>query len=637
MTGNGKLVVAAALAAAWSSVGAADAATDSPYGACAHITVNEPPARTCAAMRGAGLAWVRSDIDWRKIEKTPGVFDFSKYDRVVAECEAEGVQLLPVVFRPPAWAKRTWEHLDEWAEFVRRFAEHYGRRLPVIEIWNEQNVPHFWGGKAYPADYLAVLRRAYDSVKSVDPSIRVAIGGFTGVPLDFIEGIYRLGGANAFDIMNVHAYTTPFNPEGILDDKIEKLRALMAKYGDGQKPIWITEIGYSTHTIGIKDQDVLLAGLKAARPEAESWRTIYIPSQEDVEDVLDGKIRKALLDILPEGSDVEVCHPADVAARLAQGDLDLAVYPFSEEYAADSVDAVLDFVRKGGVLVDFGGMPMYKAFRLAQDGTRRLEKDPLPSSDLKRFRIAMSAWWIDDRYPMYVQAFPTAAATGVEAPPKGFKGERFFTDALLEPGDEFIPLLSARTNGVDAVAAAVYKFGSDMKGAVVVSGILNPGSRGTNTEEQQAKRWSRALGIAFAEEIDRIFVYEFRQADKDPGHPNSFFGLVHDNFAPKPALGAYMTFIDARPAGSVQKPGAWRTADGKIWFPQWMRPDGRDAGMLWTVGAPLRREIEFSSQNVEFIDAAGAKVRPPRKGSAFSLEITDSPLYFIGGELRDSF
>ena len=637
MTGNWKLVVAAALAAAWSSVGAADAATDSPYGACAHITVNEPPARTCAAMRGAGLAWVRSDIDWRKIEKTPGVFDFSKYDRVVAECEAEGVQLLPVVFRPPAWAKRTWEHLDEWAEFVRRFAEHYGRRLPVIEIWNEQNVPHFWGGKAYPADYLAVLRRAYDSVKSVDPSIRVAIGGFTGVPLDFIEGIYRLGGANAFDIMNVHAYTTPFNPEGILDDKIEKLRALMAKYGDGQKPIWITEIGYSTHTIGIKDQDVLLAGLKAARPEAESWRTIYIPSQEDVEDVLDGKIRKALLDILPEGSDVEVCHPADVAARLAQGDLDLAVYPFSEEYAADSVDAVLDFVRKGGVLVDFGGIPMYKAFRLAQDGTRRLEKDPLPSSDLKRFRIAMSAWWIDDRYPMYVQAFPTAAATGVEAPPKGFKGERFFTDALLEPGDEFIPLLSARTNGVDAVAAAVYKFGSDMKGAVVVSGILNPGSRGTNTEEQQAKRWSRALGIAFAEEIDRIFVYEFRQADKDPGHPNSFFGLVHDNFAPKPALGAYMTFIDARPAGSVQKPGEWRSSDGKTYCPQWTRPDGRAAGMIWTVGEPQRREVAFSSPDVEFIDAAGAKVRPPRKGRAYTLEITDSPLYFIGGELRDSF
>ena len=52
-------------------------------------------------------------------------------------------------------------------------------------------------------------------------------------------------------------------------------------------------------------------------------------------------------------------------------------------------------------------------------------------------------------------------------------------------------------------------------------------------------------------------------------------------------------------------------------------------------GAKIYRA--FSSPDVEFIDAAGAKVRPPRKGSAFSLEITDSPLYFIGGELRDSF
>ena len=104
---KGRIALAAGAAAALAAAMAC--ATDaSPYGACAHITVNEPAARTCAMMRQSGLRWVRSDIDWRKIEKTPGVFDFSKYDRVVAECEAEGVQLLPVVFRPPAWAKRTW-------------------------------------------------------------------------------------------------------------------------------------------------------------------------------------------------------------------------------------------------------------------------------------------------------------------------------------------------------------------------------------------------------------------------------------------------------------------------------------------------------------------------------------------------
>ena len=55
--------------------------------------------------------------------------------------------------------------------------------------------------------------------------------------------------------------------------------------------------------------------------------------------------------------------------------------------------------------------------------------------------------------------------------------------------------------------------------------------------------------------------------------------------------------------------------------------------MLWTVGVPRRREVEFSSLDMVFFDAAGAEVCLERKGCAYSLEITDSPLYFIGGEL----
>ena len=631
------LVVLAAASQCLAAAADASPATGSPYGACAHITVNEPPARTCEMMRMAGLRWVRSDVAWRGIEKKPGVWDFSRYDRILSECEAEGVQLLPIIYRPPAWAQPVWEHLDEWAEFVRRFVEHYGRRCPVVEIWNEQNVTHFWEGRSNTTNYLAVLRRAYETVKSVDPSIRVAFGGAAGVPLDFIEDIYRQGGADAFDIMNVHPYTIPYHPEGNLDAKLEDLRALMAKYGDAGKPVWATEIGYSTHRIAIKDAGVLLAGLKAARPDKRTWSAIYIPAWEDADGVLDEALRQVIENILPKGSRVETCRAPDVAARLARGDVDAVVYPFTEDYSVESADAVFDFVKNGGVLVESGGMPMYNAYRMEPDGTTHLAEDPHPSRDRQRLRLGMTAWWMDDRCPQSITVHPTGPAAGVTPPPKGFEGKRFFTDRLLAPGDEFVPLLSAHTNGIDLVAAAVYKFGSDMKGAIVASGIFNTGCRGTNTEEQQAKFCARSLGIAFAEGLDKLFWFEFRQTDREDGEPHSFFGIVHDNFAPKPALGAYMTFVDARPAGSAPKRGAWRTADGKIWFPQWTRPDGRDAGMLWTVGAPLRREVEFSSQNVEFIDAAGAKVCPPRKGSAFSLEITDSPLYFIGGELRDSF
>ena len=95
-----------------------------------------------------------------------------------------------------------------------------------------------------------------------------------------------------------------------------------------------------------------------------------------------------------------------------------------------------------------------------------------------------------------------------------------------------------------------------------------------------------------------------------------------------------MTFIDARPAGSVQKCGEWRTPDGKMYFPQWMRPDGRKAGMIWTIDGAQHREVSFSSNRMTFFDATGAKIRPLNKDCAYSLKITDSPLYFFGGELQ---
>jgi beta-galactosidase GanA len=70
-----------------------------PYGACAHITGHEHPVaqKTCEMMRQAGMGWVRSDFHWHSVEKKKGVWDFTAFDKVLAESEAEGVQLLPIL------------------------------------------------------------------------------------------------------------------------------------------------------------------------------------------------------------------------------------------------------------------------------------------------------------------------------------------------------------------------------------------------------------------------------------------------------------------------------------------------------------------------------------------------------------
>jgi hypothetical protein len=120
----------------------------------------------------------------------------------------------------------------------------------------------------------------------------------------------------------------------------------------------------------------------------------------------------------------------------------------------------------------------------------------------------------------------------------------------------------------------------------------------------------------------------------DPCDKESHFGLVHGNFAPKPAYAAYMTFIGARPAGSVQKSVRWKSKDCKDYYPQWTRPDGTAAGMVWTAGAERRVRLTFSSRKISFFDVSGVCVRPHREGSVYHLNISGSPIYFAGGELK---
>ncbi len=629
------LVGACAACAVWGAAVAAEKLN--PYGICAHVTRGEDTVRTAELLRPAGLGWARSDFDWRTIEKKPGVWDFSRFDKVIADLEARGVQLLPILGYSVPWAHPAHEHLDAWGEYVRQCVTRYGKRLPVVEVWNEENIDPFWKDPN-PTNYLSLLRRTYEVVKRVDPSIKVGFGGTAGVPFDFIEEVYRLGGAKYFDIMMIHPYSHPRAPEGVMDVQVEKLRDMMAHYGDANKPMWITEVGWPTHTVRIPDIDVLQKGLKAVDPAKASWHAIYVPARK----MGDGEAHshfEVLKAAAPDFLKVEVCEAEAVAARLARGDVDVVVYPFSEDYAIDSVPAVHAFVKRGGVLVDFGGMPLWTATRANADGVMDVVNGAPTWQDRQRFRIGETAWWMDKCYPESMPVRPTAAAEGAKPPPKGFIAMRFFTDRFLKPGDKMIPLLSAPTNGIDAVAACVYKFNSDMKGSVIVSGLMS-GSHGTSDEARQAKMVARALGISFAEKVEAFLLYNLRCSENDPYDPESFFGIVRAKFMPKPGYGAYMAFVDRRPVGSVQKDLVWHSADRTTYFPQWKRPDGRDAGMIWRTGAARTLHLVFASPNVSFMDVNGHIIHPSRNGDGYDVRVGDAPIYFFGfgAELKvDSF
>ncbi len=70
-------------------------------------------------------------------------------------------------------------------------------------------------------------------------------------------------------------------------------------------------------------------------------------------------------------------------------------------------------------------------------------------------------------------------AAGVKQSPTGFTCVHFFSEKALAPGDRMVPLIACTNplNGKQAVAACAYLLDGDMKGRVVVCGIMRGGGR----------------------------------------------------------------------------------------------------------------------------------------------------------------
>ena len=120
----------------------------------------------------------------------------------------------------------------------------------------------------------------------------------------------------------------------------------------------------------------------------------------------------------------------------------------------------------------------------------------------------------------------------------GWLCKRFFDAARLREGDSLVPLLTVNAGDgarQEAAGACVLKFGSDYRGAVVLSGNMAVETGGVS-EAQQADYILRALPVAAKHGVERFIIYALRNSEKDPHNREDHFGIVHADFSPKPAF-----------------------------------------------------------------------------------------------------
>ena len=363
--------------------------------------------------REAGVQWAREELSWANMEGAKkGVWAWGHYDEHLLKLSEAGYEIMGVLMTTPGWARvgdcasREGVTADYWcppasaqdfADFTAAIVERYdgdgvddapgSPRVAAWQIWNEPSTPDTWPGT--PAEYGAILVAGYNAAKAADPSAVVATGGFylyDGMGTDPNDGLPFLNEAiaavpeavNAFDALAIHPYMPTSAPDApvifatiTLWGRITTAQNWLQEHAVGGvvRPLWISEVGWSTCTEGDAGcfADVAMTEQQQADYLVRTYVLALAKGVEHVnyfqlEDKFDGATGRfwAQASVLGEGSDYRQ-KPAYTAYRVLSthlsgtsyvgpGPLNTFRYNPNVENPVDVYD--LRFALPGGALVD---------------------------------------------------------------------------------------------------------------------------------------------------------------------------------------------------------------------------------------------------------------------------------------------
>jgi len=197
-----------------------------------------------AAQMGAaaGVKWSREEFQWKLIEPSPGKFDWTFYDHVVATARRNGISVYGILAYWSPWTQPYKpQGIEDYCRYVAAVAEHYRDDIQYWEIWNEPNLPDFWKGPKKM--YADLLTQAYAAIKKANPNARVLGCSTASIDHGFINLTMKLGAP--FDILAIHPYRKQLDDKGFIG-ALQEVAALVSKPGESPRPVWITEMGWAT-------------------------------------------------------------------------------------------------------------------------------------------------------------------------------------------------------------------------------------------------------------------------------------------------------------------------------------------------------------------------------------------------------
>lgn len=258
------------------------------------------------------LSRVRLDGGWSTSQprNEPPTMD-NYYNRRIAwactQITKRGVKPYLVIHQSPPWSrpknsagadpKRYPDNpaaITPWAAWA---ADAFGEWVSEWEAWNEPNLIAFTGSRnggstsyATPTFYLPMLKAISEGIHAGNPCAKVIGANLSQSDWFWLDGAYRAGLKDHCDIIGVHPYQGRQSIPPISEDTagftksvtgwqkgriaigLPMFYEVMKKYGDADKPLWVTEQGWGADAL----DGVGTSGVPASWPTMGHKAASYI-------------------------------------------------------------------------------------------------------------------------------------------------------------------------------------------------------------------------------------------------------------------------------------------------------------------------------------------------------------------------
>jgi O-antigen ligase len=303
--------------------------------------------RTLQLAHELGARYVRMQVPWEDIEihgkgdfgdrrndldgdgQVDEVDAWAKYDRIVATARAFELELIMRVERPPLWAREQFnaseyfqegllrdghstgppDNLADYGDFMHTIVSRYRDQVRFFQVWNEPNLMMEWNWQdPKPEDFAELLKVGATAARAANPDVVILFPSLSPTDgldkrapqseLEYLDGVYKAGGGDYFDIMSGQSYGLGQPPEehryvrirwpnewdwtwkrpiDTRNDvsRVVLLREVMERNGDHHKAIWIGEFGWNSAPESVPPERRFTWG----QPVSEELKAHYLVGQ----------------------------------------------------------------------------------------------------------------------------------------------------------------------------------------------------------------------------------------------------------------------------------------------------------------------------------------------------------------------